>query len=110
MVKPPLFPIREGTTSRQAHTNLPKGSVEVERGRKGFFGRVSHLYKTNAPTAWTRIEGDLRPQSFDLNKVVVKDLEDPNETFTEVLYNNDIRVSISRRKEAMPSWWEGSGI
>ncbi len=48
MVKPPLFPKVEGKTSRQAHTNLPEGTIELERGRKGFFGRVSHLYKTNA--------------------------------------------------------------
>ena len=69
MVKPPLFPKVEGKTSRQAHTNLPEGTIELERGRKGFFGRVSHLYKTNAPTAWTDIKGDLKPRSFNFDKI-----------------------------------------
>ena len=34
MVKPPLFPKVEGKTSRQAHTNLPEGTIELERGRE----------------------------------------------------------------------------
>jgi len=108
MVKPPLFPKVEGKTSKQAHTDLPEGTVELERGRKGFFGRVSHLYKTNAPTAWTKIEGDLRPRSFDLLQMKTPDMEDADATYTTVLYNSDCRLSISRRKQEMPFYFRNS--
>ena len=108
MVQPPLFPKTEGKTSHQAHTDLPEGTVELERGRKGFFGRVSHLYKTNAPTSWTRIEGDLRPRAFDLNKIETADKADASAPYTLVLYNSDCRVSISRRKTEMPYYYRNS--
>ncbi len=108
MVKPPLFPKVEGKTSRQAHTNLPEGTIELERGRKGFFGRVSHLYKTNAPTAWTEIKGDLKPRSFNFDKIKTKDLSDKNEIYTTLMYNSECRVSISRRTSEMPYYFRNS--
>ncbi|MDR3672437.1 MAG: homogentisate 1,2-dioxygenase [Holophaga sp.] len=62
-----LFPLRKGTVARQAHVDLPPGTFEEEFARQGFFGRTSHLYRRHPVTSWTRIEGPLRPRSYDLN-------------------------------------------
>ena len=63
------FPVRAGTTSRQAHANLPEGSYEREIGKEGFFGPASHMYHKHPPTGWIDWEGPLRPRAFDLNKL-----------------------------------------
>ena len=63
------FPRIEGNTSRQAHCDLPNGTYEREFGKEGFFGPCSHLMHSNPPTGWTRWEGSLRPQAFDLTKL-----------------------------------------
>ncbi len=65
----PLFPIRKGTIARQAHVDLPDGTFEEEFARQGFFGRTTHLYRRHPVTSWTRIEGPLRPHSYDLNQL-----------------------------------------
>lgn len=65
----PLFPLRKGRITRQAHVDLPEGTYEEEFARQGFFGRTTHLYRTHPPTGWTRIEGPLRPRSYDLNRL-----------------------------------------
>jgi homogentisate 1,2-dioxygenase len=64
-----LFPIRKGTVARQAHVDLPEGTFEEEFARQGFYGRTTHLYRRHPVTAWTRIEGPLRPRSYDLNQL-----------------------------------------
>lgn len=64
----PLFPLRKGIHARQAHVGLPEGTFEEEHGRQGFYGKVSHLYRTHPPTGWSNIEGPLRPRSYDLNR------------------------------------------
>ena len=51
----------KGRVTRQAHVNIPDGTVEEEYARRGFFGRVSHLYRTQPPVNWTALEGDLKP-------------------------------------------------
>lgn len=104
--KPNLFPKREGKTSRFAHRNLPEGTVELEHGRNGFFGPVSHLYKSHAPTEWTKIEGPLQHHSFDFNKLTPSDMNDPNGDASLLLYNNDIRISISRRSQPQPYYYK----
>ena len=58
---------RFGRTTDQAHVRLPAGTVEEEFGRRGFYGRASHLYRLRPPTDWTRIDGPLRPHALDLN-------------------------------------------
>lgn len=55
----------EGTTSRQAHCDLPENTFERELGKEGFFGPVTHMYHRNAPTGWSRFEGELKPRAFD---------------------------------------------
>jgi homogentisate 1,2-dioxygenase len=72
----PLFPLRKGAFARQAHVDLPPGTYEEEFARQGFYGRTSHLYRRHPATAWTRIEGPLRPHSYDLNRLA-PDLELP---------------------------------
>lgn len=51
-----------GTFSRQAHVHIPEGLYEEEHGRKGFFGKVSHIYHEHPPVNWTNVEGDLKPR------------------------------------------------
>jgi homogentisate 1,2-dioxygenase len=63
----PLFPLRKGLHTRQAHVDLPAGTFEEEHARQGFYGRTTHLYRLHPVTDWTRIEGPLRPHSYDLN-------------------------------------------
>lgn len=79
-----------GLVTKQAHVKIPEGHYEEEHGRKGFFGRVSHLYHTHMPTGWTKIDGDLLPRnlppSFE-NKLLTN-------TFITVLYNNDVQISL----------------
>ncbi len=69
----PLFPLRKGLHTRQAHVNLPEGTYEEEHARQGFFGRTTHLYRLHPVTDWTRIEGPLRPHSYDLNQLLAAD-------------------------------------
>jgi homogentisate 1,2-dioxygenase len=59
------LPRKEGTTSRQAHADLPAGSYEREIGRDGFFGPASHVYHAHPPTGWTNFEGPMRPRAFN---------------------------------------------
>ena len=58
-----------GTTSRQAHCDLPPGTFERELGREGFFGPASHMYHRHAPTRWIQFEGELRPRAFDTTRL-----------------------------------------
>lgn len=61
------LPRSEGSTSRQAHADLPADSFEREIGREGFFGPATHMYHRHAPTGWSAFEGPLRPRAFDAN-------------------------------------------
>jgi homogentisate 1,2-dioxygenase len=64
------FPRQQGTSSRQAHADLPaEGIYEREIGRSGFFGPATHMHHKHAPTGWTDWQGDLRPRAFDLNRL-----------------------------------------
>lgn len=81
-----MYPLRKGQYAKQAHLNLPEGTYEEEFGRKGFFGKVSHLYRLNPPTSWTRIEGNLKPRAY--NCLAVKGEEVPQ----KLLYNSDVSI------------------
>jgi len=63
------LPRSEGEASRQAHADLPSKTYERELGREGFFGPVSQMHHRHPPTAWTSIEGPLRPRAFDTTKL-----------------------------------------
>jgi homogentisate 1,2-dioxygenase len=95
-----LFPLRKGTVARQAHVDLPEGTYEQEFARQGFFGRTSHLYRLHPTTAWTRIEGPLRPHSFDLNRLPLDQALDSSRFGSQepafapvcILYNEDVAL------------------
>ena len=54
----------KGRVTRQAHVDIPDGCVEEEFGRGGFGGKYAHLYRTEAPVGWSRIEGDTKPRAY----------------------------------------------
>ncbi|TJY64709.1 homogentisate 1,2-dioxygenase [Sinimarinibacterium sp. CAU 1509] len=62
-------PIVEGITSRQAHADLPPGTVERELGKEGFFGPSTQMIHPRPPTGWTGWEGPLRPRAYDLTRI-----------------------------------------
>ena len=91
-----------GRASRQAHADLPEGTVEEEHGREGFTGAASHLYRLRPPTGWTAIEGPLRPHALDANRL---DGEDPGGLPVPLLENADLRISWWARPAGMPEWF-----
>lgn len=80
-----------GSATRQAHVALPPGTVEEEHGREGFYGRASHLYRRNAPTGWTSIDGPLRPHAFDLLALTAS-----GRLPEIVLANDDVEIGVWR--------------
>jgi homogentisate 1,2-dioxygenase len=92
----------KGKVSRQAHVAIPGGTFEEEHGRETFFGRASHLYRTHPPTAWTRIEGKLRPRAFNLNEIKPGDMSDADSTWGLIAGNGDVRLFVSRPAGPMP--------
>ena len=97
-----MFPLSKGKVAKQAHVGLPEGTYEEEHGREAFEGRASHLYRTHPPTAWIRIDGDLRPRAFDLNGLAPSDATDVAGDWQRILHNEDLAIFVSRRTEAMP--------
>ena len=85
---------RKGTPPRQAHVGIPEGTVEEEFGRRGFFGRVSHLYRTEAPTGWINIEGDLRPEAFNTEALSGLGDDDYIKGRIPMLFNNDVSIQM----------------
>jgi homogentisate 1,2-dioxygenase len=89
-----------GLHTRQAHVALPEGTVEEEHGRRGFYGRATHLYRLNAPTRWSDISGPLRPHAFDLN--ALPEPGDERDLPVDILVNDDVRLGVWIRHSAMP--------
>ncbi len=58
-----------GKVTRQAHVDVPPGTYEEEYAREGFFGPVSHLYRSAPPVDWIAIEGDLRPEALNTRQL-----------------------------------------
>ncbi len=86
---------QRGRVTRQAHVDLPEGTVEEEFGREGFFGRVSHLYRSRSPLGWTAIEGDCRPECLAVDTLpgLSDDYLRGRVTF---LYNDSISLGFAR--------------
>lgn len=97
----PWLQISRGKTPKQAHVGL-NGLKDDELGRNGFTGRVANLYRRNDPTAWTRIEGDARLWDVNGNKLAPSDQTDPRGAPLLAFYNDDVRISVSRRSAPMP--------
>ena len=85
------IPYIRGTVSHQAHVGVPDGTVEEEFAREGFFGKYAHLYRSKPPTAWSKIEGNLRPRAFD-----PKPLEGSDFLLgrSPILHNDDVSLSL----------------
>ena len=92
----------KGTVPKQAHVAIPEGLYEEEHGRQGFFGPASQFYHTHPPTDWKRIEGPLRPRAFHAYDLAPTDRDDPRGEPCQVLYNDDVSLSVSQRSEPMP--------
>src|SRR5258705_9757686 len=88
-----------GRTSRQAHADLPPGTVEEEHGREGFAGAASHLYRLHPPTGWSSLEGPLQPWALDATGV--EDAELP----TTLLGNDDVRIGWWTRPAGTAEWF-----
>lgn len=114
-----MFHETKGVTTKQAHVGIPDGTYEDEHGRKGFFGRVTHLYHKNPPTNWTKIEGPCKPQCFNALKAELqKDHWQP----TVILQNDDVRIGFMQPSGEQPYFFrngdgdnvyfihEGSGL
>ena len=91
-----------GTASRQAHADLPPGTVEEEHGREGFSGPASHLYRLHPPTGWTAIDGPLRPVALDTNRL---EPADPDALAVVLLENDDLRIGFWARAAGRPAWF-----
>ncbi len=92
------IPYVRGRVALQAHVGIPAGTVEEEYGRAGFSGGYAHLYRTEPPTGWTRIEGPLRPRAYDLGGLPAS----REATRTPALENEDVRLSVLRLEAPMP--------
>ena len=79
-----------GVTSRQAHADLPPGTVEEEHGRDGFSGPASHLYRLHPPTGWSDVDGPVQPHALDPSSLTLDEAPAP------LLVNSDVRISTWR--------------
>jgi homogentisate 1,2-dioxygenase len=103
-----MFPLSKGKVARQAHVGLPDGTYEEEHGREAFEGRASHLYRSHPPTAWIRIEGDLRPRAYDLNGLKPPDQADAAAEWQRILWNEEVAVYVSRLSGPTPHFLRDS--
>src|SRR5690606_20443745 len=103
-----MYPLVKGRVTLQAHVGLPEGTFEEEHGRDGFYGPVSHLYRTHAPTGWNRIDGPLKPRAFNCNKTQANGQPDAIGARVPLLYNEDVVLHYSRPTQAMPYYFRNA--
>lgn len=92
----------QGTVNRQAQTRWPAGTFEEHHGREGFAGECSQLYRRHPTTEWTRVEGPIRQRGIALDRIPAEDQRDVRATPTLLIYNNDVRVSMTKRSTPTP--------
>jgi homogentisate 1,2-dioxygenase len=95
-----------GRVTRQAHVDLPSGTYEEEYAREGFFGAVSHLYRSHPPVDWTGIDGDLRPESLDTTKLAAG--EDWLAGRKLLLHNADCKIAFATLPAPMPYYFRNA--
>jgi homogentisate 1,2-dioxygenase len=98
----------KGIYARQARVNTPAGTYEEGFGRRGFYGPQAVLYRRHPTTDWTRIEGPLQPRALRTYDVVPEDMQDPQGHPAALLYNDDVRLAVSRRQETMPFFFRNA--
>ena len=100
-----MFHQSKGVVTPQAHVGIPKGTYEDEHGREGFYGRATHLYHSHAPTQWESIEGNCRPQAFNMLKLALnKDIWLP----TFLLENEDVKTGFMQPQGIMPYFFRNA--
>src|SRR5690349_19267620 len=99
-----MIPYIKGKVAKQAHVGIPEGTFEEEYGRNGFFGRYAHLYRSEPPVGWTKIEGPLKPRAYDLNLDLSQMDQDYIEGRKTILYNDDVLIATSSLNRA-PSYY-----
>ncbi len=97
-----------GKVTRQAHVDIPEGTVEEEYARRGFFGRTTHLYRSQPPVGWTDIEGDLRPEAFSTDKLPGLDATDYLQARIPFLTNDDVTLSMAKLSGSMPYYFRNA--
>lgn len=102
-----MYPMVKGTVALQAHVAIPEGTFEEEHGRDGFYGPVSHLYRTHAPTGWSRIEGPLKPRAFDCAKTKANS-EGSLLDRVPLLYNEDVVMHFAQPQEPMDFYFRNA--
>jgi len=93
-----------GTYTKQAHVRIPDGLYEEEHGRKGFFGKVAHLYHENPLTGWTKIEGKLKPR----NLPGIFECEEVKNKFEKILFNQDVIMSYARFEKSFVNFFRNA--
>lgn len=101
-----MIPYVRGLVTTQAHVSVPEGTVEEEYARNGFSGRYAHLYRANAPTGWTSIEGPLKPRAYDLH--LLNEAKDFLAGRAPLLANDDVRLAYLCLKDAMPYFFRNA--
>ncbi|MGR9107694.1 MAG: homogentisate 1,2-dioxygenase [Gammaproteobacteria bacterium] len=93
------IPRVEGTSSRQAHADLPANTFERELGREGFYGPATQMYHRHPPTGWQHVEGGLRPRAFDTREL---DLRGQSPWDAAMLFaNSHVRIRYARLDDNM---------
>ncbi|MFT5585721.1 MAG: homogentisate 1,2-dioxygenase [Cognaticolwellia sp.] len=97
----------KGRVTRQAHVDIPEGTVEEEYAREGFAGRVSHLYRSSPPVDWINIEGPLRPRALHTGKLpgLGPDWIDGRVPF---LQNGDVVLAWAELHSEMPYYFRNA--
>lgn len=97
----------QGRVTRQAHVDLPEGTVEEEYARNGFFGRTAHLYRSKPPVDWVDLEGDLRPHALHTHRLpgLGGDWLAGRVAF---LHNEDVVISWAQLDEPMPYYFRNA--
>ncbi len=93
-----------GLHTKQAHVKVPEEHFEEEHGRKGFFGRVSHIYHKNPPVGWTDVQGDLKPRS--LPPIFQRSL--PQGVFIPILENSDLVINVGQFKSSFGHFYRSA--
>lgn len=103
-----MAPYIRGRVTRQAHVSIPEGLVEEEYGRNGFFGRYAHLYRSESPLNWTRIEGDLKPRAYNPNPLAIQVNGSFLENRVSLLENSDVRIGLAKFKKTMDYYYRNA--
>lgn len=99
---------QRGRVTRQAHVDIPEGTVEEEFARGGFSGRCAHLYRTAPPVGWSRIEGPLRPQALHVQELSGPAGGDFTAARRPFLANADVTLRVATLSAPMPYFFRNA--